>query len=117
MSTVKSKSKRKVSTKSKVKPPVKVEVKTQPIAVPDEAPYIVDKNVPIGGVRSITNLNRFPFDQMNVGDSFLIPPGDKHAENPNSIHYAANQFAKMKPGFTVTTRLQLNKYRRVWRIK
>jgi hypothetical protein len=109
MSTIKSKSKRKVSTKSKVKP--------QPLIAKEEPAYKVDKNVPIGGVRSITNLNRFPFDQMNIGDSFMIPPDDKHAENPNSIHYAANQYAKMKPGFTVTTRLQLNKFRRVWRIK
>lgn len=81
------------------------------------SPYTVERGVPVEGVRSFSLVNVFPFDLMNVGDSFLISPNDRYAENPNTIHYAAQKFAKMKPGFTVTTRLQLNKFRRVWRIK
>lgn len=106
MSTKKAQIKRKVAPKAPAK--------TTPV---DEPAYKIERGVPIEGVRTVTNLNRFPFEQMNVGDSFLIPPGDKHAENPNTIHYAASRYAKMKPGFSITTRLQLNKYRRVWRIK
>lgn len=79
--------------------------------------YVIEKNVPIEGVRTRSLINTFPFPQMGIGDSFLIPPGDKYAENPNTIHYAAQQYAKIKSGFTVTTRMQLNKYRRVWRLK
>lgn len=110
MSTKKAKPKRKSVTKvADIKP-----VKAPPV---EEPAYKIERNVPIEGVRTVTSLNQFPFSQMNIGDSFLIPPGDKYAENPNTIHYAANKFARLKPGFTVTTRLQLNKYRRVWRIK
>jgi hypothetical protein len=110
MSTKKAKPKSKVSNRLADSKPVK------PPAV-EATPYKIESGVPIEGVRTITNFNNFPFEQMKIGDSFIIPPGDKFAENPNSIHYAANRYAKMKPGFCVTTRLQLNKYRRVWRIK
>jgi hypothetical protein len=79
--------------------------------------YVIEKNVPVEGVRTRSLINTFPFPQMSIGDSFLIPPEDRYAENPNTIHYAAQQYAKIKAGFTVTTRLQLNKYRRVWRLK
>lgn len=78
--------------------------------------YKVDHNVEIRGVRNTSYLDRFPFEIMKPGDSFLIPSGDKNCKNPNSLHYAAKH-AKMRPGFTITTRLQLNKDRRVWRIK
>lgn len=62
--------------------------------------------------------NPFPFEKMKVGDSFLIPAGDNIAKSPNPVHYAANRYAKhVKPGFAVTTRLLLDKSRRVWRIK
>lgn len=79
--------------------------------------YTVDRNVEIKGVRNTAYLDRFPFEIMKPGDSFLIPSADKICKNPNGLHYAAKQYAKMRPGFTITTRLQLNKDRRVWRIK
>ena len=79
--------------------------------------YTVEKNIPVSTVRSNYSLNVFPFTSMNVGDSFLIPAGDIHAKSPNGIHYAAHQYSKIKVGFTITTRLQINKDRRVWRIK
>lgn len=63
-------------------------------------------------------VNHFPFDQMNVGDSFLIPKGDNLVENPNGIHYAVKMYQReVKIGFTVTTRKLLDGSRRVWRIK
>lgn len=79
--------------------------------------YKVEHNVEISGIRFSTVRDKFPFDIMKPGDSFLIPAKDPVAKKPNTLHYAANQFAKMKPGFTLTSRMQLNGERRVWRIK
>ena len=79
--------------------------------------YEVESGV-IMAPRIKTGENPFPFEKMKVGDSFLIPAQDKLAKSPNPVHYAANRYAKhVKPGFAVTTRLLLDKSRRVWRIK
>lgn len=79
--------------------------------------YTVEHGIQITGAR-ISNLrDKFPFEMMKVGDSFLIPAKDPVAKKPNSLHYAAKQFAKSKPGFLITSRMQLNGERRVWRIK
>lgn len=79
--------------------------------------YKVEHNVEITGVRLSSLRDKFPFDIMKPGDSFLIPAKDPIAKKPNTLHYAANQYAKMKPGFTLTSRIQLNGERRVWRLK
>lgn len=79
--------------------------------------YVVESGVQLTGVRHTGLLDKFPFEMMKVGDSFMIPESDPLHENINTLHYAAKQYAKMRPGFTVTTRLQLDKTRRVWRIK
>lgn len=65
-----------------------------------------------------SNEFNFPFEAMKVGDSFLIPAKDQLAKSPNPIHYSAKQYAKhVKSGFMITTRILLDKSRRVWRIK
>lgn len=79
--------------------------------------YKVESGVILAGVRSGTTEIKFPFAQMNVGDSFLIPSKDPAAKSTNAIHYAAKIFARFKPGFTITSRLQLDGSRRVWRLK
>ena len=79
--------------------------------------YKVEHNIEITSMRYSNIRDKFPFDIMKPGDSFLIPAKDPVAKKPNTLHYAANQFAKMKPGFTLTSRMQLNGERRVWRIK
>ena len=79
--------------------------------------YEVEEGVVLMGTRNSNVNDKFPFPIMKPGDSFLIPPNDPAAKNPNVLHYAAKQYAKMKPGFIITTRLQLNKSRRVWRLK
>ena len=81
------------------------------------SPYKVEVGVPITSFRLSYNGDRFPLGQMNVGDSFVIPPNDPVNKNPNTLHYAAKMYARQVPGFTLTTRLQLDKARRVWRIK
>lgn len=79
--------------------------------------YKVESGV-IMAPRMRASDNNFPFEMMKPGDSFLIPANDKLAKSPNPVHYAAAQYAKhVKPGFAVTTRLLVDKSRRVWRIK
>lgn len=79
--------------------------------------YVVEHNIQIVGVRISNAKDKFPFELMKIGDSFLIPAKDPVAKNPNTLHYAAKHYAKMKPGFLLTSRKQLNGERRVWRIK
>ncbi len=79
--------------------------------------YVVEEGILIVGKRR-EYRNHFPFQQMKLGDSFLVPANDPLAESPNAIHYAAKQFANdVKSGFMITTRRLLDKTRRVWRIK
>ena len=79
--------------------------------------YTVEEGITIMGKRREFN-NVFPFEQMKVGDSFLIPKEDHLAKNPNGIHYGCKQYARdVKPGFMVTTRKLMDGSRRVWRIK
>ena len=79
--------------------------------------YTVEHGVQITGSRISSLRDKFPFEIMKIGDSFLIPSKDPVAKKPNSLHYAAKQYAKFKPGFLITSRMQLNGERRVWRIK
>ncbi len=79
--------------------------------------YKVESGVKITGIRVTSSQDNFPFALMKVGDSFLIPASDPVAKNPNTLHYAAKIYARSTPGFTITTRMQLNKERRVWRLK
>jgi len=106
------------TTKSK-KRGRKKSVVTKSISSPEtsNSTFKVEKGIPVAGVRLHTNLDHLPFHIMNVGDSFLIPKDHKLAKNPNSLHYAAKIYARMKPGFTITTRMQVDKNRRVWRLK
>jgi len=91
--------------------------KKEDMSTSKEYKYKVESGIEINGHRTINSFNAFPFELMKPGDSFLIPANDPVAKNPNTLHYAAKQYAKMKPGFTITSRLQLNKDRRVWRLK
>lgn len=79
--------------------------------------YKVESGIQITTIRFSDLANKFPFSIMNVGDSFMIPATDPVSKNPNTVHYAAKQYARLKPGFIITTRMQLDKNRRVWRIK
>ena len=79
--------------------------------------YVVEHGIEISGVRVSNVRDKFPFEMMKPGDSFLIPSKDPVAKKPNTLHYAVKMYAKMKPGFLVASRMQLNGDRRVWRIK
>lgn len=114
-----------MTTKTKKKEPqVTAKVKRTRQVKPDSTPtktktyiYKVESGVMITGVRATTAELRFPFELMKVGDSFQIPANDPVCKNPNVLHYAAKAYARMKPGFAITSRLQLDKSRRVWRLK
>jgi hypothetical protein len=79
--------------------------------------YKVEHNVKLTSVRYTDVTEKFPFELMKIGDSFIIPDKDPVAKKPYTLYYAAIQYAKMIPGYTVTSRLQINGERRVWRIK
>lgn len=79
--------------------------------------YQVEEGVIMAGVRTSSTDIKFPFALMKVGDSFLVPAKDPVSKQPNSLHYAAKQFARFRPGFTISSRLQLDGARRVWRLK
>jgi len=96
----------------------------KPATILDDTPlkdrtyiYNVEEGVIMAGVRNSSTDIKFPFALMKPGDSFLIPSKDPVCKQPNSLHYAAKQFARYKPGFAVTSRLQLDGARRVWRLK
>lgn len=89
---------------------------------PDSTPtktylYKVEEGIMVQGVRHSSLEMKFPFELMKPGDSFLVPKGDATCKNPNTLHYAAKAYARMKPGFTITSRMQLDGSRRVWRLK
>jgi len=93
-------------------------VKKKPVPSKDKSyNYKVESGIKITGNRMTYSQDKFPFPLMKVGDSFLIPASDPVAKNPNTLHYAAKIYARSNPGFTITTRMQLNKERRVWRLK
>lgn len=104
--------------KKKNVPTSKTNVSIDDKALKDKSyKYAVEKGVKLTTVRNTFAQLQFPFALMNVGDSFLIPSKDSGAKNPNSLHYAARIYARYKPGFAITTRVQLDGCRRVWRIK
>jgi hypothetical protein len=109
-------------TKTKKKNTVTAKVTRKHDIKPDSTPtktylYKVEEGVLIQGVRNSTTNLQFPFELMKPGDSFLLPPNDPATKSPNTLHYAAKAYARMKPGFIITSRMQLDKSRRVWRLK
>lgn len=69
--------------------------------------YIIEKGIPIQKSRIATSI--YPFAQMEVGDSFLIPCGPKSARQ-NAIA------AVERLGMDAVTRKQLDGSIRVWRV-
>jgi dihydroxyacetone kinase-like predicted kinase len=82
-----------------------------------EFKYKVESGIQMTTMRQRPKADSFPFSVMKPGDSFLIPANDPVAKNPSTLHYAAKQYARMEPGFAVTSRILLDKSRRVWRLK
>lgn len=54
----------------------------------------------------------YPFEQMNVGDSFAVPPEDRRSK----VNVAAKRYGD-KHGMKFTVRLMPDRTLRCWRIK
>jgi hypothetical protein len=63
----------------------------------------VEKGIPLP--------RRFPFDQMEVGDSFAVPP-DVHR---TTVSIAALRYGR-KHGMTFVTRMVADRTLRCWRV-
>lgn len=79
--------------------------------------YNVEKNIPLKGVKT----NIFPFNQMNIGDSFLIPKEDYETireitMRQNVYNHAGRYSIATKSDFKITTKKTKDGLR-VWRIK
>ena len=74
--------------------------------------YEIEKNVPIEGKK---RLSKYPFDKMEVGDSFLVPKEDYN--NIHSMRAALfYTIKKVDPNMKISTRTVEGGIR-VWRIK
>lgn len=78
--------------------------------------YKVEKGVPI--TRKTMDRCRFPFDKMDVGDSFLIPAKEQEPMKARiSIYSATNSFNRNhKTKLKMSSRADKTGLR-VWRIK
>lgn len=79
----------------------------------------VEKNIPIPHTRRSGAIDRYPFDQLEPGDSFLIPlhlTGEKEADNKTKLRSTGVvSYATHKYKHKYATRL-VEGGRRVWRI-
>lgn len=73
--------------------------------------YPIDKGIPIPKINHDKPSTTYPFKEMNVGDSFLIPDGEKKS----TARSAALIIAK-RMGIKVLTR-KIEGGLRVWRIE
>ena len=72
--------------------------------------YLIEKNVPYSAVE----ISKYPFAQMEVGDSFLVPIKDA---SPSCIRTSSAQFQRNHPGFRFSIRISKKEGgTRVWRV-
>jgi hypothetical protein len=68
----------------------------------------IEKGIPLPGIRGI----QYPWGEMVVGDSFLVPPG-----STETIRHAAYAWTKTHPGFKISfRRIPGGDGFRVWRV-
>lgn len=74
---------------------------------------VIEKNIPLPSPRNLLSMGRpriYPFNVMEVGDSFAIPLKKKNAVAATANRYGKNNNMKF------ATRLMDNGMVRVWRI-
>jgi hypothetical protein len=71
---------------------------------------LIEKNIPLPG------NHKYPWDKMNVGDSFFVPTenGKSESQHVQNVSGAAHKAAK-KNGWKMTTR-KVAGGARVWRL-
>lgn len=80
----------------------------QPLDLDDVSPIVPD--VPVPAKRN-HNLRRYPFTDMEPGDSFTIP-----ADRRLSARSAASQFQQVHQGWQFVIRIE-GERARIWRVR
>lgn len=78
----------------------------------------IEKNIPFMGISRLSN-DYFPFDKMEVGDSFIIPHIN-NTPNPNQrvrLFNIASRWVKKNASKNVFATRSLPEGVRIWRIK
>lgn len=70
----------------------------------------IDKNIPIPTERTHSTAKKYPFGDMEVGDSFLVPGKKKVSQMGSTIPNARARY-----GFEFTSKLEEGGLR-IWRI-
>jgi hypothetical protein len=81
----------------------------------ERSEFKIEKNIPLPVTRAAT---KYPFADMQVGDSFLVRTKDEaHARGVSqSLYTALKRFRTVKPTWRFTCRSQLPEGVRCWRI-
>jgi hypothetical protein len=74
--------------------------------------FAIETDVPLPANRGRSTVHRFPFGEMQVGQSFALPT-DKLR---NAAARSANAFSKHNPGYKFVTRAVGDGSFRLWRI-
>ena len=80
--------------------------------------YTIEKNVPL--CRPSSKSNKYPFDQMEVGDSFFAPHPDDKKARQNALARNAGQYRKPPKHVTVQRHFVTRTVEggaRIWRVK
>ena len=80
--------------------------------------YKIDKGIPLCGPSS--KSNKYPFDQMKVGDSFVAPHPDAKKARQNALARNAGQYRKPPKHMPVQRHFVTRTVEggvRVWRVK
>ena len=70
----------------------------------------IDRDVPIPPLVGKGLGRKYPFEEMEIGDSFFVTD-----VSPKSVRTSANGWKKRHPGFEYTSRV-IDGWTRVWRI-
>ena len=68
--------------------------------------FKIEKNVPIPGDRA-----KYPFADMEVGDSFVV-----HPDNAGNVNSSSMAYTKKCPGVKFRMRKQTETESRIWRV-
>ena len=80
--------------------------------------YKIEKDVPL--CRPSSKLNKYPFDQMEVGDSFLVPYAEAKSARMAALTRNAGQYKKLPKYITVQRHFvtrTVDGGMRIWRTK
>jgi hypothetical protein len=80
----------------------------QPVSQPAE-PYVIEKGIPVAAPITARGASRFPFEKMEIGDSFLV------TDLPRKLVWQSAYTAGKRLGRTFVTR-KLAEGIRIWRV-